>query len=326
MAVVTAEPQTQTTFAPSGLVDLYWAMITGTHPHECDPVIRPPVPGVSDDAELSSRLAGFWDDGVCDFAELVVLGHHAGLLRGPLDSATLSMALDLAVVDVPVAPALASEKDSDRAVFHGRLRALRDDPELRASYISLASDVWSAMEDDWIRRALPAATAVADKASDRMRSDRPWLPLFVECDHRGDYVAASFERASANVPVLVAVSIFGSVVMLDLPGLQLVGLRMANLASDARERAGEIARRLRAVADPTRLVLLELLAGSPRSVGELAREVGVSQPTVSNHVKVLREARLVRTEHSGSRSSLTLDRAVLDEVLGEPAAFVRGSR
>ena len=58
---------------------------------------------------------------------------------------------------------------------------------------------------------------------------------------------------------------------------------------------------LTALADPTRRLLYERLRRGPRTVGELALEAQVSQPAVSQHLKVLREARLVDSRAQGTR-------------------------
>ncbi|MFI5006802.1 MAG: ArsR/SmtB family transcription factor [Solirubrobacterales bacterium] len=58
---------------------------------------------------------------------------------------------------------------------------------------------------------------------------------------------------------------------------------------------------LAALADPTRRRLLERLRRRPHAVGELARHLGVTQPAVSQHLAVLRRARLVRSRPDGSR-------------------------
>jgi DNA-binding transcriptional ArsR family regulator len=56
-----------------------------------------------------------------------------------------------------------------------------------------------------------------------------------------------------------------------------------------------------ALGDPTRRQLFERLAGGPRPVGELARELPVSRPAVSQHLRVLREAGLVHERREGTR-------------------------
>lgn len=64
---------------------------------------------------------------------------------------------------------------------------------------------------------------------------------------------------------------------------------------------------LDALADPTRRRIVVLLRARPRTVGGLARELPVSQPAVSQHLKVLREAGLVRSERDGARRIQHLD-------------------
>ena len=58
---------------------------------------------------------------------------------------------------------------------------------------------------------------------------------------------------------------------------------------------------LAVLAEPTRHQILELLRDRERSVGELVAEVGVSQPAVSQHLKVLREAGLVAARAEAQR-------------------------
>ena len=69
-----------------------------------------------------------------------------------------------------------------------------------------------------------------------------------------------------------------------------------------------------ALADPTRRRLLELLAAGERSAGELAAEFGISRPGVSRHLRVLREAGLVRARGTASAGSHSVDPAPLAEV------------
>src|SRR5262245_24059638 len=58
---------------------------------------------------------------------------------------------------------------------------------------------------------------------------------------------------------------------------------------------------LSALADPTRRRLYERLRQRPRTVGELARAQKISQPAASQHLRVLRGARLVRHRPAGTR-------------------------
>ena len=71
---------------------------------------------------------------------------------------------------------------------------------------------------------------------------------------------------------------------------------------------------LAALADHTRRRVLELVAERPRSVAESARALPVSQPAVSQHLKVLRGARLVRAVPKGASNIYHIDPHGLSEV------------
>ncbi|MBX3287001.1 MAG: helix-turn-helix transcriptional regulator [Actinobacteria bacterium] len=56
-----------------------------------------------------------------------------------------------------------------------------------------------------------------------------------------------------------------------------------------------------ALAEPRRRTILDLLRGGERTAGEIVEAVGLAQPTVSQHLKVLREAGLVSVRAEGTR-------------------------
>ena len=66
--------------------------------------------------------------------------------------------------------------------------------------------------------------------------------------------------------------------------------------------------------DPSRRAILDLLRERERSVGELVGELGLSQPGVSKHLRVLREAGLVRVRVDAQKRWYGLDPAPLAEV------------
>ena len=77
---------------------------------------------------------------------------------------------------------------------------------------------------------------------------------------------------------------------------------------------------LTALGDPTRRTIFERLADRPRAVGELARDLPVSRPAVSQHLRVLKDAGLVIDRPAGARRIYQLDpdglgalRAYLDQ-------------
>ena len=62
-----------------------------------------------------------------------------------------------------------------------------------------------------------------------------------------------------------------------------------------------------ALGDPTRRAIFERLADRPQAVGELARELPVSRPAVSQHLKVLKDAGLVKDRRAGNRRIYQVD-------------------
>jgi DNA-binding transcriptional ArsR family regulator len=71
---------------------------------------------------------------------------------------------------------------------------------------------------------------------------------------------------------------------------------------------------LTALGDPTRRAIFERLADRPQAVGELAAELPVSRPAVSQHLKVLKEARLVADRRVGTRRIYQVDPAGLSDL------------
>ena len=73
---------------------------------------------------------------------------------------------------------------------------------------------------------------------------------------------------------------------------------------------------LEALGEPTRRKLFERIRQSPCSVTELISIVPISQPAVSQHLKILREARLVRVEKRGQQRIYHLNPVGLAELRG----------
>ena len=87
-----------------------------------------------------------------------------------------------------------------------------------------------------------------------------------------------------------------------------------------------------ALGDATRRAIFERLADRPRAVGELADELPVSRPAVSQHLKVLKEAQLVVDRKDGTRRIYQLDpdglgalRAYLDHFWDQALAGYRSA-
>lgn len=71
---------------------------------------------------------------------------------------------------------------------------------------------------------------------------------------------------------------------------------------------------LTALADPTRRRIVELLSQGERTAGEIVERFALSAPAISQHLKVLREAGLVRVRVAGQHRIYRLDPRGLDEI------------
>jgi len=71
---------------------------------------------------------------------------------------------------------------------------------------------------------------------------------------------------------------------------------------------------LAALVDPTRRQVFEILRLGPRSVGEIAKELPVSRPAVSQHLRVLKEAQLVNETPQGTKRIYRIELQGLEEL------------
>jgi DNA-binding transcriptional ArsR family regulator len=69
-----------------------------------------------------------------------------------------------------------------------------------------------------------------------------------------------------------------------------------------------------ALGDPTRRAIFERLRSEPLSVGEIAAQLPVSRPAVSQHLRVLKEAGLVTERRNGTRRLYRLDPDAVGEL------------
>lgn len=79
----------------------------------------------------------------------------------------------------------------------------------------------------------------------------------------------------------------------------------------------------RAIADPTRRAILDALAQGERSVNDICALFDVTQSAISQHLKVLRDAGLVRAERDGRRVVYRVDAEPLREVYDWAAHYER---
>jgi DNA-binding transcriptional ArsR family regulator len=269
--------------------------------------------------ELSERVRAFWSDAdheVC-FTEMQVLAHHAGALDETSPEA-LWKALEGAIATVPTDIGLESESPEDRDIFLQRLERLKASPTLFRSYMDLLREVWEPIDEIW-QASLPMLREAGAQVVAEIEGGRTLGEVMGEsCEIFNSMLSDISQRIDSGYPLLVVPCLFfGKSLYLEFPGLTVVGSGFKRNDAAARARTESLARRLKTVADPTRLALLHYLAGTPSTVGDLAVSFGLAQPTVSMHMKTLRESGLVRSERRDGRVRLSADPDAVETMLNE---------
>jgi DNA-binding transcriptional ArsR family regulator len=269
--------------------------------------------------DLSERVRTFWGDGAEEvgFTEMHILSHYAGALY-LRDADALWRALERGVATVPLELDVASESPEEIAVYRDRFRRLKESPALVRAYLDLMKEVWQPVDEMW-QQALPLIEE-AGRHVVRQYENGAALDVVVTpgCDiFRARLPEIESDLEAGKPLVFVPCLFFGSSMYLEFPDLVVIGTGVGPDDQAARARTESVARRLKAVADPTRLAILHCLATAPSTVGDLALLFRLAQPTVSMHVKVLRDNGLVRTERQAGRLRLSADPSAVESLLGE---------
>lgn len=72
---------------------------------------------------------------------------------------------------------------------------------------------------------------------------------------------------------------------------------------------------MRALADPTRREILQMLRGGSKSAGEISEKFDITAAAISRHLSVLKEADLIRDRREGKFIIYTLNTSVLEDIL-----------
>jgi ArsR family transcriptional regulator len=308
---------------PSVAIELEWVLHSAMRPDfrvdhpglyalydEGRPDLLEAVRSVWPDEDTSEAAAGGWHGA---FTELLLLAHHGGFLFGD-DARPFLDALPELCATVPTSAhdwPLTAETEVDRRLALQRLTRLRRSPEFRRRYVDVVRSVWDAVSSKWERdgRAAVAETISAKQAM--LAKGAGWREVSKgECDF-GEIADRVVGALPPEGEIVVVPAYFAHCWLLyDLPGYVVLGTRAEEPIHAARERNEALSKRLRALSDPTRLAIVDSLRSRPLTVTELAQRFGLAQPTVSNHVKLLRDAGIVSEVRAGTRRNLVVRREV----------------
>src|SRR5215472_16393738 len=254
------------------------------------------------------ELARLWDGRAAQYStEMLVLAQRSGaMLDGDLKR--FFGGLESVIEDPGPFPSLESESPAERELTRERLVRLRDDRALRKRYIKLLEAMWSAAEEEWTRDGRAAVSAEAEKWSRALEGGTPYRQL-LQVQHiwppRPETDAFADAAAAEGNLVLTPAWFGGNIHVLEFDGKVYVGRGIRHEGPSFKMIASEVASNLKALADPTRLAILMCLAREPASVTEIARQFGLSQPTVSAHVQLLRDAGLLEEKSVGRSAQLS---------------------
>jgi DNA-binding transcriptional ArsR family regulator len=196
----------------------------------------------------------------------------------------------------------------------GPVRLLFDDPaKLAARFTDLLEAYWhEAFAAEWARIEPDLAAGVA-AAGREIAHEGPYAFLLrLAPQLRVDLADSSFGldvphehrvRLDADDPLLLVPSVYTWPhvrVNCDAPWPLTLVYRAPHIAESLRQpKPPELVSAFRALGDPTRLRILQLLARRPRSTQELATLVGLSAPGTSKHLRMLAGAGLLTTHREG---------------------------
>jgi DNA-binding transcriptional ArsR family regulator len=310
--------------APSAVLELMWVLhfMESRHSHEGD---FAPLEALR--LRLGPVLTGLRADNLTQYSsEVIVLAHRSGTLFD-LDLRRFFERFDQALEDRSKLPSLLSEKPAERKVVRDRLERLSTDRELRKRYVDLLSTAWRAVEPEWQTQGRPAVVAEVERWTRALADGGTYLGLLGVTrlwPGRPDLEDTAAEAAPEGRLVLSPCWFGGKIHMFELDGTVLMGRGIRFGGHSYRKLATEVASSMKVLADPTRVTILLRLAQHPASVTELARQLKLSQPTVSSHVQVLREAGLIEERAVGRSAELSASEEGLRRLLsGSEEAMLR---
>lgn len=250
---------------------------------------------------VRERFASLWDDSVGGCPELLVAACSANRLED--DARQLLAWLSTRPKDPSRRHDLLSEPASHRRYIRRRLDLLRSDIQIRRLYRDILAEVWQIAGRAWERRGRAVAVKATAEWNRRLASVRTASDVIKLMPPRHPLNSRDLLRRRRRfvlVPIYFCMS--GGIVS-DIGDRLLIGVPASALDPVRRVRdAAYVADRARILAEPTRVHILIHVMTTPSGVMEISRALRVSQPAVSEHVRVLAAAGLISKQMRGSRT------------------------
>jgi ArsR family transcriptional regulator, arsenate/arsenite/antimonite-responsive transcriptional repressor len=211
-----------------------------------------------------------------------------------------------------------------------RLESLRN-LHTQQRFLDALRQLWSALEPLWVSEGLPESTRATQAFLLKFEEHGNVLEAlpahhFVQFEGSAQEIRSSLEKGRLMVVPLFFAA--GGGFNLDFLETHVLGYGIHSEMEFQRLQAqtSSVAARMKALGDPTRLLLLTLVARYTNfvvTVGDLASQLGVSQPTASAHLKLLKDNGLVTLERKGNKSFYRVDADALEAALDELRSLMR---
>lgn len=291
---------------------------------ELDSSLLPGVRALRD--EMRDRAARLWQDSLAGCPELLLTAAEAGCVEDDDPRRLLAWLTRHAGDRPPVAGELLTEPPPDRPAIRARVQRLNSEIETRRAYRDILADVWRLASPAWRAGGREVVAQACASWKDRIETGHaiedmmpPRHPL-TYADRLGfDDIFAHRTEFSLS-PLFFCLSgglvvDLGDRVHIAVPASDLLPIRK-------RRDAAYVANRLRILAEPARVRILIQLLSAPASVMDISRLLRMSQPTVSGHLKILRDAGLVQPRRLGARTVLVGSRKRVERLLEDARATI----
>lgn len=291
---------------------------------------------------LGSTLFSFWDDDYPVGIEIPFVASYYGYIRDtdPLrffqslpelmlrnHRATISR-----LETSPVQP-LPSEADIRMTeVIDARIARLSE-ADFANLYAEIWLDIWQEMEPLWQSEGLPLCLQAAEKINKALLEGKNVLDIvprehFGHLERYSSIVTTYSQQSFVLVTPMYFINVGGHTIYAEEMLCIGYGVQHEHAIHALVQRSQALAQQVKALADPTRLMILSLISEFKHdiTVGDLAKRFSVSQPTISGHLKILREAELVQVAREGNRAYYSADLKRITDLMLDVEALIMPTR
>lgn len=212
--------------------------------------------------------------------------------------------------------------------------AILKQPDARKRYLDLLKRLWNVLEPLWREEGYAESRRASEAFMSKYRESGNVLDAipahhFTQFESSQKHIQTSLEKGKLLVVPLFFAA--GGGFSFDFADLHYIGygIQSEHFFEKLQTRVEEVAPKIKALSDPTRLMILTLIAryeSFKLTVGDLATQLGVTQPTASGHLKLLKEAGLVVLEKHGNRSFYHVNGEAIEQAIAELTDLVLRSK